>query len=101
MLTIRTEYHIISDLLNYLRDHQWEMGRDYDGHGCCPDCEKNTYQTYLAQREDGTEYTARTPEEDLKHKENCCLDKLIKEATAVVAAENEVRRERGEELIKP
>lgn len=99
-MEIRTNIHIISDLLKYAVDCQWSdrydistcscCGTDY--YDCCPECnnfkyvpDENRYKKYQSENE--------------THKNDCPLFNLIKEARAVIQAENEIRFKNNEELI--
>lgn len=97
MEEVRTNIHIISDLLKYVVDAEWSGTRPAPGchchpeyRACCPEC-KNFEHVFLNYKIDQSH--------DRNHKEDCKLYSLIKEVRAVIEVENEIRCKNGEEYI--
>ena len=99
-MEIRTNIHIVSDLLKYVIEHEWSDKFNItrcsccpsEYHDCCPQCGN------FKNVPDDTRYRREQPQDGI-HTNGCSLYNLIKEARAVIEAENEIRWKNDEELI--
>lgn len=92
-MEVRTEYHIISDLLRYVTESEFSGEENRACH-----CHPEYYKVCASCGADEPNRYKERPVND-GHNKDCELHKLIVEARAVIEAENELRNERGEDYI--
>lgn len=95
-IEVRTNIHIIADLLRFVVKTEWSGQRNTACHchpeysDCCPECNNFKYVPF--------KFNSQQSENEV-HQDSCALAALIKESRAVIDAENELREKNGEDYI--